>query len=84
MGSTHRCGRFGSILAPIVVNLLPAPGVWLGAICFISTVCVLLLQETRGSPVDEHLADGAWWGSRGVVAERTLQEPEDEGDGRTA
>ena len=71
MGYGAACGRFGSILAPIVVNLLPAPGVWLGLLCAISTLCVLPLHETRGAPVSETLTDGP----AAVAAERTPEPP---------
>ena len=72
MGYGAACGRFGSILAPIVVNLLPAPGVWLGLLCAISTLCVLPLHETRGAPVSETLTDG---GPAAVAVERTPEPP---------
>ena len=77
MGYGAACGRLGSILAPIVVNLLPAPGVWLGLLCFVSTLCVLPLHETRGAPVSEALADGAV----AAAARRTLQPPPQQGGG---
>ena len=55
VGYGASCGRFGSILAPIVVNLLPQPGVWLGFICALSTACVLLLSESKGVAPPETL-----------------------------
>lgn len=59
VGYGASCGRFGSILAPIVVNLLPQPGVWLGFICALSTACVLLLSESRGVAPPETIGTAA-------------------------
>ena len=65
LGYGAACGRVASMLAPMLVNMVSTPTIYLGGIAAVATLAAFSLPETLGGDLEDEIEDDEDGGAPG-------------------